>query len=79
MSKTGMTREEVFRLIDAERDAQRKKWREEENEFRGDKLAVLMEEVGEVAKSMLEDEGKERLKAELIQVAAVAVKWVQTL
>lgn len=41
-------------------------------------LAILVEEVGEAAKSMLEDGGDDgRVSAELIQVAAVAVAWLQ--
>lgn len=79
MGKSSPSREDVYRLIDAERDRQREKWREKEHEFRGNKLSVLLEEVGEVAKAINEDEGPERLREELVQVAAVAVKWVQTL
>lgn len=48
------------------------------------KLAVLMEEVGEVAKAMLERDEKKRagngeLCTELIQVAAVCVAWLESL
>jgi hypothetical protein len=42
----------------------------------GYKLSVLAEEFGEVAKAMLE-EGN--LREELIQVAAVAVAWAESL
>jgi NTP pyrophosphatase (non-canonical NTP hydrolase) len=38
-------------------------------------LAVLMEEVGEVAKAMQEDSN---ITEELIQVAAVAVRWLES-
>lgn len=55
-----------------------------------DALAVLVEEVGEVAKEINETIGRflgaaqygeyrERLRAELVQVAAVAVAWVEKL
>jgi NTP pyrophosphatase (non-canonical NTP hydrolase) len=44
----------------------------------GDKMLVLSEEVGEVAKSSL-DNDRENLYAELIQVAAVAVAWAESL
>ncbi len=37
-------------------------------------LAVLVEEVGEVAKAMTDGTG---LRDEIVQVAAVAVKWVE--
>lgn len=40
------------------------------------KLAVITEEVGEVAKAMLEGTN---LREELIQVAAVAVAWAEAL
>lgn len=42
----------------------------------GIKLAVLIEEVGEVGRAML---GDGDLRAELIQVAAVAVAWAESL
>lgn len=43
----------------------------------GMKLAVLMEEVGEVAHAINERHGWVDLEAELLQVAAVAVAWVE--
>ena len=39
------------------------------------KLAVLAEEVGEVARALIEGDG---LRAELIQVAAVALAWAES-
>jgi hypothetical protein len=52
----------------------------------GEKLAVLMEEVGEVAHELTEalagavgpDVTVPRLRAELVQVAAVALEWVES-
>lgn len=43
------------------------------------KLAVLMEEVGEVARELLENGNRtsSHLKEELIQVAAVAMAWIE--
>lgn len=42
----------------------------------GQKLAILMEEVGEVARAVTYDEGdKENLKKELVQVATMALAW----
>lgn len=40
------------------------------------KLSVLVEEVGEVARAILEESN---LREELIQVAAVAVAWAESL
>jgi hypothetical protein len=49
----------------------------------GFKLSVLMEEVGEVAQALqrgvLDTKGREHLRTELIQVAAVAVAWAESL
>lgn len=42
------------------------------------RLAVLTEEVGEVAKAM-QDETDKELLAELSQVAAVALRWMEDL
>ena len=42
----------------------------------GQRLAVLVEEVGEVARAMNDGKG---LREELIQVAAVAVAWVEAI
>jgi NTP pyrophosphatase (non-canonical NTP hydrolase) len=48
------------------------------------KLAVLVEEVGEVARELCESRAESRspdsnLKTELIQLAAVAVAWSESL
>lgn len=43
------------------------------------RLAVLLEEVGEVGKAISEHEALEDLEAELVQVAAVAVHWVEAI
>lgn len=50
----------------------------------GQKLGVLMEEVGEVARAALRadrlvTDGSEHLKTELIQVAAVCLAWLESL
>jgi hypothetical protein len=44
----------------------------------GMKLAILMEEVGEVAEA-IQDRSREQLLAELTQVAAVAQAWMESL
>ncbi|MBL7619176.1 hypothetical protein I7331_08000 [Frankia sp. AgB1.8] len=43
------------------------------------RLPVLVEEVGEVAKAMLENADPADLRAELIQVAAIALTWLEAL
>lgn len=47
----------------------------------GAKLAILVEEVGEVARAMTYDnnQGPQHLYDELIQVANVAASWAQSL
>lgn len=40
---------------------------------------ILMEEVGEVAKALNEEVPTSSIRAELVQVAAVAVTWIQHL
>lgn len=47
----------------------------------GDRLAILMEEVGEVAHELTYDQDgdRDKLVKELIQVAAMAASWVEHL
>lgn len=69
-------------LVAAERQRQDVKWGRSPGHWpngSGVKLAVLVEEVGEVARALLEEEGDERLLEELVQVATVAVAWAETL
>ena len=84
-----MTRAEVYALVSAERTRQAEKWRGNHTWGAGDcssgsiapivKAAVLAEEVGEVARAVLDRESDDRLRAELVQVAAVAVAWLEGL
>jgi NTP pyrophosphatase (non-canonical NTP hydrolase) len=70
--------EKIFELIKEERKRQDKKWGVGYQQSAGTWLAILMEEVGEVAKAVLTgdwDNGKK----ELIQVAAVCVAWLEKL
>ena len=77
-----MTRAQVYALIDAERARQAAKWTDPHRWGKGDcsspyvdestKLAVLGEEFGEVCRARLDDD-PDGLRAELVQVAAVAV------
>lgn len=79
-----MTRAEVFALIDAERVRQSAKWSGPHSWGSGDcsspmlrdevKAVVLAEECGEVARAVLDRAG---LAEELVQVAAVAVAWLE--
>jgi NTP pyrophosphatase (non-canonical NTP hydrolase) len=43
------------------------------------KLAVLVEEVGEVGKALCDGASQRELRDELIQVAAVAVAWAEAI
>jgi NTP pyrophosphatase (non-canonical NTP hydrolase) len=82
-----MTRGEIFAAVVAERERQAAKWGGEHDWGTGDcssdlvsaavKAAVLAEECGEVARAALD--GTTGLKDELIQVAAVAVAWLEGL
>lgn len=66
----------------AEREKQNKKWIRVAgiwNDTSLTKLAVLIEEVGEVGRAIYEKEERARLREELVQVAAVAVAWAETL
>ena len=83
-----MTRADIYAAIDAERDRQAAKWAGPHAWGSGDcsssrvhtivKSAVLTEECGEVARAVL-DGGQNSLREELIQVAAVAVAWLESL
>ena len=62
-----------------ERIRQDNKWGDAPGEWKCSaaiKLAVLAEEFGEVANALLERDGK-NCRVELIQVAAVALKWLE--
>ena len=79
-----MKRAQVYALIDAERERQREKWRGQHAWGSGDcssagiapivKAVVLAEECGEVARAILE---RNDPLEELVQVAAVAVAWIE--
>jgi NTP pyrophosphatase (non-canonical NTP hydrolase) len=81
-----LTRPDVFALVDAERERQRERWDGNHDWGTGDcaspnvdpstKLVVLVEEVGEVARALL-DRDPHELQRELVQVAAVAVAWIE--
>lgn len=66
--------EHIFDLIKAECERQEKKWGKQ---YHPDAVwhLILSEEVGEVAKAILED-NQDEIRAELIQCAAVVVSWL---
>ena len=67
-----MTREEFSIKVRLERDRQDKKWGKQQHpDFFW--LTILVEEIGEVAKSLLEENETE---SELIQVAAICEAWM---
>jgi NTP pyrophosphatase (non-canonical NTP hydrolase) len=74
---------EILAKVAKERDSQDMIWGRHPGAWDasdGLKLAVLMEEVGEVASELQNlPTDSDKLKAELIQVAAVAVCWAETL
>jgi len=82
------TRSQIYALIDLERSRQFDKWGGPHAWGDGDcsspavedivKVAVLSEESGEVARAVL-DADIDQLRTELIQVAAVAVAWLEAL
>ena len=63
-------------LIIAERGAQDVKWGQQ-NHDDYIWLAILMEEVGEAAQAILQEQGVERVRGELVQSAAVIVAWLE--
>ena len=83
-----MNRSDIYAAIDAERERQADKWGGPHDWGSGDcsspavhdstKLMVLTEECGEVARAVL-DLDVDATRTELIQVAAVAVAWLEAL
>jgi NTP pyrophosphatase (non-canonical NTP hydrolase) len=83
-----MNRGEIFLAITAERERQAVKWAGEHDWGHGDcsgdgvaltaKLTVLVEEVGEVARAILDQDG-DGLRREAVQVAAVACAILESL
>ncbi len=61
-----------------ERDRQDIKWGSQRQLSDREWLAILVEEVGEAAKDIL-DQKPDGLKTEVVQVAAVALAWLEAL
>lgn len=78
-----IVRREVLGRIRDERERQQKKWGDQWKYGATPpevKLAILVEEVGEVSKEVLEGgEQYQSLQVELVQVAAVCVAWLESL
>lgn len=82
-----MNRDRVYALIDAERNRQERMWGGAHGWGAGScasqgtpaivKAAVLTEECGEVSRAVL-DRDDTNLADELVQVAAVAVAWLES-
>lgn len=72
-------RDRIYKHIDDERDFQDAKFGDSDDR-RPESiwLTILTEEVGEVAQEVLKDD-RVKLREELVQVAAVAVKWLEKL
>lgn len=69
-----ITKDAFNQLIQIERNAQDEKWGEQRHT--DEKwLTILLEEIGEAAKAVLE-ENDEALLVEVVQVAAVLENWV---
>jgi len=68
----------IFSVVGEERKSQDEKWGANRDLDDRTWAVVLMEEVGEVANSILEYDDEE-LFTELVQVAAVAVAWMENI
>lgn len=77
MSDVPFVRVGIFERIAAERKRQLAKFPHEAEDTDAVSLAILVEEVGEVARALNDDDTGEHLDEELVQVAAVAVKWLE--
>lgn len=72
------SRARIYEAIDRERDAQDRKWGSQRKQSPFNWVAILTEEVGETAEATLKGT-EEHLLSELVQVAAVAVCWLEAL
>lgn len=72
-----MSRRNIYTLIDIEREKQDAKWGDLPRRLQDLLwLSILVEEVGEVAQAILKRDWI-NLKEEIIQVAAVAIAWLE--
>lgn len=74
-----MTRQEkIIEKIRIERRRQDLKWGEDRDLSDDKWMVILIEEVGEVAKGILECVHPCSMDSEIIQVAAVAIAWLES-
>lgn len=76
-----MNREAIFEGIDTAREVADEKWGTNTPYTRHDynkSLTVLTEEVGEIARAILEDDS-EQMKAELFDVLQVCTAWLEAM
>ena len=76
-STRSTSRDFAHLLIDEERQRQDAKWGDQSGHSDEKWLAILVEEVGEVSQAILQQYDRHKLLAELGQVAAVAVAWME--
>jgi len=72
-----VTTDEFCTAVQARRAAQDRKWGVGTQRDCDRFLAILLEEVGEVAKELNEGRDLDRLVDELVDVAAVCAKWAE--
>jgi NTP pyrophosphatase (non-canonical NTP hydrolase) len=73
-----MNRQEIYAWIDEERDSQDLKWGPNRRQNPHTWLSILVEEVGEVAKAILQN-NTSGLCEELIQCCAVIIAWLESI
>lgn len=78
-AKQARIQERVLRYIREERDRQDDLWGSGRQMSEANWYLILGEEVGEVAEALLDGKTKEEVRAELVQVAAVAVCWLESM
>lgn len=66
----------IAEAIEMERKRQNEQWGAQSHSHET-WLAILLEEIGEVAKSVLQDKPMEDLQQEIIQAAAVCFVWLE--
>ncbi len=69
----------IFQDITAERERQDKKWGAARDLPNYTWLAILIEEVGEIAEGILKEIYWKDAREELVQIASVAVAWLENL
>ena len=72
-----MDRQDIYDLINRERHKQTDLYGNQMDKSNGRWLPVLVSEVGEVADNLSKNIDQELLKHDLVQVAAVAIAWLE--